>query len=121
MPRRRCGETDSVSAPRNRWEGSVLAWFSIAADDGSGSYSDHVAAALEVLEESGLPYRLGAMGTEVEGPREEVFGVLARCQAALAARPGVRRIATVIKIDDRIGVDTGELERKVAAVRRHRR
>jgi len=99
----------------------VLAWFSIAADDGSGSYSDHVAAALEVLEESGLPYRLGAMGTEVEGPREEVFGVLARCQAALAARPGVRRIATVIKIDDRIGVDTGEMERKVAAVRRHRR
>jgi uncharacterized protein (TIGR00106 family) len=99
----------------------MLAWFSIAPDDGSGSYSHHVAAALEVLEASGLPYRLGAMGTEVEGPREEVFAVLARCQAALAARPGVRRIATVIKIDDRVGVDSGEMERKVAAVRRLRR
>jgi uncharacterized protein (TIGR00106 family) len=95
----------------------MLAWFSIAPDDGSGSYSHHVAAALEVLEESGLSYRLGAMGTEVEGPRDAVFAVLARCQATLAARPGVRRIATVIKIDDRIGVDGGEMERKVEAVR----
>jgi uncharacterized protein (TIGR00106 family) len=99
----------------------VLAWFSIAADDGSGSYSGHVASAVEVLEKSGLPYRLGAMGTEVEGAREEVFAVLARCQAVLAARPGVRRIATVIKIDDRIGVDGGEMERKVEAVVRHQR
>ena len=99
----------------------MLAWFSIAPDDGSGSYSRHVAAALEVLEQSGLPYRLGAMGTEVEGPREEVFAMLSRCQAALAAGPGVRRIATVIKIDDRIGVDSGELKRKVEAVRRHQR
>jgi uncharacterized protein YqgV (UPF0045/DUF77 family) len=56
----------------------------------------------------------------VEGPREEVFAVLARCQSVLAARPGVRRIATVIKIDDRIGVDGGEMERKVDAVMGHR-
>jgi uncharacterized protein (TIGR00106 family) len=88
---------------------------------GLRSYSRHVAAAIEVLEQSGLPYRLGAMGTEVEGPREEVFAVLSRCQTALAARPGVRRIATVIKIDDRIGVEGGELQRKVDAVRRHQR
>jgi uncharacterized protein (TIGR00106 family) len=98
----------------------VLAWFSIAPDDGSGSYSEHVAAAVEVLEESGLRYRLGAMGTEVEGPRDAVFAVLARCQSVLAARPGVRRIATVIKIDDRIGADEGEMDRKVDAVIRHR-
>jgi uncharacterized protein (TIGR00106 family) len=94
----------------------MLAWFSIAPDDGSGSYSGHVAAAVAVLAESGLQYRLGAMGTEVEGPRDEVFALLARCQAVLAVRPGVRRIATVIKIDDRIGVDAGEMDRKVEAV-----
>lgn len=96
----------------------MIAWFSIAPDDGSGSHSGHVAAALRILEESGLRYRLGAMGTEVEGPRAEVFRVLARCQEALAGAPGVRRIATVIKIDDRIGVETGEMERKVEAVER---
>ena len=98
----------------------MLAWFSIAPDDGSGSYSGHVAAAIDVLEQSGLRYRLGAMGTEVEGPRDEVFAVLARCQSVLAARPGVRRIATVIKIDDRIDVESGEMDRKVDAVMRHR-
>lgn len=98
----------------------MLAWFSIAPDDGSGSNSGHVAAALDVLESSGLPYRLGAMGTEVEGPRDRVFDVLARCQATLASRSGVRRIATVIKIDDRVGVDGGEMERKVTAVERRR-
>jgi uncharacterized protein (TIGR00106 family) len=98
----------------------MLAWFSIAPDDGSGSYSRYVADALAVLEESGLRYRLGAMGTEVEGPRAAVFAALARCQEVLAARPGVRRIATVIKIDDRIGVDSGEMDRKVEAVERRR-
>ena len=98
----------------------MLVWFSIAPDDGSGSYSRYVADALAVLEESGLRYRLGAMGTEVEGPRADVFAALARCQEVLAAKPAVRRIATVIKIDDRIGVESGEMERKVEAVERRR-
>jgi uncharacterized protein YqgV (UPF0045/DUF77 family) len=56
----------------------MIAWFSIAPDDGCGSYSKHVAAALGVIKQSGLSFRLGAMGTEVEGPRPEVFAVLAR-------------------------------------------
>ena len=98
----------------------MLAWFSIAPDDGSGSYSRHVAAALDVIRESGLRYRLGPSGTDVEGPRAQVFATLARCQEVLAQAPNVRRIATVIKIDDRIGVDSGELERKVGAVERVR-
>jgi uncharacterized protein (TIGR00106 family) len=96
----------------------MIAWFSIAPDDGSGSYSHHVAAALRVIRQSGLPFRLGAMGTEVEGPRQEVFAVLARCHEILATAPGVRRTATVIKIDDRVGAGSGEMERKLAAVER---
>lgn len=94
----------------------MIAWFSIAADDGSGSYSKQVAAALRIVQESGLRHRLGAMGTEVEGPRGEVFALLARCQEAMAERPGVRRVDTIIKIDDRIGVAEGEIDRKVTAV-----
>ncbi len=96
----------------------MIAWFSIAPDDGSGSYSKHVAAALRIIEESGLTYRLGAMGTEVEGPRDRVLAMLARCHETLATAPGVRRTSTVIKIDDRVGTDTGEMERKVGAVER---
>jgi uncharacterized protein (TIGR00106 family) len=96
----------------------MIAWFSIAPDDGSGSYSKHVAAALEMIRESGLTFRLGAMGTEVEGPREEVLSLLVRCHTALATAAGVRRTSTVIKIDDRVGVDSDEMQRKVSAVER---
>jgi uncharacterized protein (TIGR00106 family) len=94
----------------------MIAWFSIAPDDGSGSYSKHVAAALEMIRESGLTFRLGAMGTEVEGPRDEVLALLVRCHIALATAPGVRRTSTVIKIDDRVDVDSDEMHRKVRAV-----
>lgn len=61
----------------------MIAWFSIAPDDGSGSYSKH-AAAVQMVEASGLRYRLGAMGTEVKGTRDEVLVLLARCHTALA-------------------------------------
>jgi uncharacterized protein (TIGR00106 family) len=94
----------------------MIAWFSIAPDDGSGSYSKHVAAALEIIRESGLAFRLGAMGTEVEGRRDEVLALLVRCHIALATAPGVRRTSTVVKIDDRVGVDSDEMHRKVRAV-----
>jgi uncharacterized protein (TIGR00106 family) len=94
----------------------MIAWFSIAPDDGSGSYSKHVAAALEMIRGSGLTFRLGAMGTEVEGPRDEVLALLVRCHVALATAPGVRRTSTVIKIDDRVDVDSDEMHRKVRAV-----
>jgi uncharacterized protein YqgV (UPF0045/DUF77 family) len=83
----------------------MIAWFSIAPDDGSGSYSKHVAAALRMIEEGGLRFRLGAMGIEVEDRRNDVFALLARCHAAPSTAPGVHRTSTVIKIDDRIGVD----------------
>ena len=94
----------------------MIAWFSIAPDDGSGSYSKHVAAALEMIRGSGLTFRLGAMGTEVEGPRDEVLALLVRCHVALATAPGVRRTSTVIKIDDRVDVDSDEIHRKVRVV-----
>jgi len=107
--------TEQSTEPK---EGSMIAWFSIAPDDGSGSYSKHVAAALEIIRESGLAFRLGAMGTEVEGPRDAVLALLVRCHIALATAQGVRRTGTVIKIDDRVGVDSGEMHRKVSAVAR---
>lgn len=58
------------------------------------------------------------MGIEVEGPRQDAFAVLARCHEVLATAPGVRRTATAIKIDDRVGAAGGEIERKVTAVER---
>lgn len=81
----------------------MTAWFSIAPDDGSGSYSRYVAEALDCLEEAGLTCRLGAMSTEIEGPPAEVFAAIAHCHEVLAAKPGVRRIESFVKVDQRIG------------------
>lgn len=94
----------------------MVAWFSIAPDDGSGSYSKYVADAIAFLDGTGLRYKLGAMGTEIEGPRTDVFDAIAQCHQLLASKPGVRRVATVVKIDDRLGAPEGELERKVESV-----
>jgi uncharacterized protein (TIGR00106 family) len=99
----------------------LVAWFSIAPDDGSGSYGKYVAESIAFLDQTGLKYRLGAMGTEIEGPRAEVFAAIAKCHELLANKPGVRRVETFVKIDDRLGAVAGELERKVESVRRWRK
>ncbi len=98
----------------------MVAWFSIAPDDGSGSYGKYVAEAIRFLDGTRLKYKLGAMGTEIEGPRAEVFDAIARCHQLLASRPGVRRVETIVKIDDRVGAAEGELERKVESVLKKR-
>ena len=45
-----------------------------------------------------------------------MLALLVRCHIALATAPGVRRTSTVVKIDDRVGVDSDEMHRKVRAV-----
>ena len=99
----------------------MVAWFSIAPDDGSSSYGKYVAEAVAFLDTTGLKYRLEAMGTEIEGPRQAVFSAITRCHELLAAKPGVRRVDTFVKIDDRLGAAEGELERKVESVQRNRK
>jgi uncharacterized protein YqgV (UPF0045/DUF77 family) len=47
-----------------------------------------------------------------------VLALLARCHEAPATAHGVRRTETFIKIDDRIGAEGGQMERKVQAVER---
>lgn len=77
-----------------------------------GSLSEAVAAAVRVVRESGLPYRLGSMFTEVEGEWDEVMDVVRRAtEAVLAFAP---RVGLVLKADIRPGHDgmlTGKVER----------
>jgi len=80
-----------------------------------------VAEAIAFLDQTGLRYRLGAMGTEIEGPRAQVFAAIANCHELLANKPGVRRVETLVKIDDRLGATEVELERKVESVQRKRK
>lgn len=83
-----------------------------ASGEGStdGSVHDAVAAAVQVVRESGLPNRTTSMFTEIEGEWDEVFDVVRR--ATEAVLPFGSRVSLVLKADIRPG-RTGELDAKV--------
>jgi uncharacterized protein (TIGR00106 family) len=77
------------------------------------SVSSFVARSVEIVERSGLDYRLHAMGTVVEGELEPLLVLLKQCFAAMQA--DCDRITCSVKFDFRRG-RTGALESKVASV-----
>ena len=91
----------------------VLMEFSMFPLDKGASLSPYVARSLNIIDASGLDYRLGAMGTTLEGPFDEVMAVLKECFDAMAA--DCDRIQCTIKLDFRKG-RSGRLESKVASV-----
>ena len=58
---------------------SVLINFSIFPLDKGESVSQYVARAVKIIKDSGLPHKLGSMGTSVEGEWDEVIRVVASC------------------------------------------
>jgi uncharacterized protein (TIGR00106 family) len=64
------------------------------------SISRHVAHCLDVLEESGLAYQLGPMGTAIEGDLHEVLDAISRMHESTFG-DGIVRVLTTIIIDDR--------------------
>lgn len=63
------------------------------------SIGAHVARSLEIIDGSGVDYRLGPMGTTLEGTWDEVFGVVKRCFERAAE--DCERITLSIKVDYR--------------------
>ena len=91
----------------------MLLAFSVAPSGGEGpdgSVHEAVAAAVEVVRDSGLPNRTTSMFTEIEGSWDEVFDVVRRATEAVA--PFGSRTSLVIKADIRPGHE-GEIEGKV--------
>ncbi len=88
----------------------ILMEFSMYPTDKGASVSDYVKRNLEIIDDSGLPYRLGPMGTCVEGPWDEVMALVRRCHEELST--DCDRIACQIKIDSRKGY-SGRLTSKV--------
>lgn len=76
----------------------MIAEFSINPMD-STHISKDLAFLVEILDVSGLPYRLGPMGTCVEGSWDQVMDAVRRCHLALAARH--ERVVTNVFMDDR--------------------
>ena len=79
----------------------VLAEFSIWPMDKGESVGTYVARAVDIVDRSGLPYKLGPLGTCIEGEWHEVMAVIEQCYKALERDCG--RIACTVKIDYRKG------------------
>ncbi len=92
----------------------VLLEFSLYPTDKGESVSDYVKRNLEIIDDSGLPYRLGPMGTCLEGEYDEVMVVVKKCFDRMSADCG--RVACQIKIDYRAG-RSGRLEAKVQTLK----
>lgn len=72
-----------------------------------------VARILDLVDRSGLPYQLTAMGTLVEGDWDAVMDLVRRCHEAMRAETG--RVYTHVAIDDRPGA-SGRIAGKVRDV-----
>jgi len=81
-------------------------------DQGVG-VSAFVARSLEIIDASGLDYRLHAMGTVIEGEWEEVMAVVTECFERM--KEDCDRITISIKADYRKG-QRGRLDAKVGAI-----
>ncbi|QOV88946.1 MTH1187 family thiamine-binding protein [Humisphaera borealis] len=91
----------------------LLAEISMWPMDKGQSVSPYVARVLDIIDRSGLPYRLGPLGTSIEGEWDEVMAVVKQCFDALAADS--ERVAITMKCDWRKG-RSGSLEGKIASV-----
>jgi uncharacterized protein (TIGR00106 family) len=87
--------------------------FSITPLGAGESVSKYVARAVDVIDKSGLDYRLHAMGTEIEGNLDQLLDVLKRSIEAITA--DCDRVTVTAKIDYRKG-HSGALGAKVASV-----
>ena len=91
----------------------VLLEFSMTPLDKGESVSKQVSRSLDIIDKSGLPYRLNPMGTVLEGSLDDVLKVVRECHTLMASDCG--RISTSIKIDYRKGKQ-GRLETKIKSV-----
>lgn len=91
----------------------VLMEFSMFPLGKGDSLSPYVARILDVVDTSGLDYRLTAMGTLVEGDIVPVLDVVRRCLEVLAQ--DCDRISCSVKLDYRKG-QSGRLDSKVKSV-----
>ena len=90
---------------------SVLVEFSMSPLDKGESVSKYVSRSLDIISNSGVPYRLGPMGTCLEGEWDDVMGVIKQCYDRMSQ--DCARVTCSIKIDARKD-KTGRLTGKIA-------
>lgn len=92
---------------------SVLLEFSMSPLGKGESVSEYVARSLDIIDKSGVDYRLNPMGTVLEGEWSEVMAVVTKCYERMSQ--DCNRISVTIKIDARKGQEH-RLSGKVDAI-----
>jgi uncharacterized protein (TIGR00106 family) len=93
---------------------SVLLNFAMFPTDKGRSVSKYVAKIIELIRESGVPYKLNPMGTTIETETmEEALDIVNR--AYLALEPHADRIYSTISIDVR-KEEMGRMNRKIDSI-----
>ncbi|MDM8006453.1 MAG: MTH1187 family thiamine-binding protein [Phycisphaerae bacterium] len=92
---------------------AMLLEFSMSPLGKGESVSEYVARSLDVIDRSGVPYQLNAMGTVLEGEWDQVVGVVGQCMERMSQ--DCDRITCTIKFDWRKGA-TGRLQSKIDSV-----
>ena len=91
----------------------ILLEFSMSPMGEGESVSRYVARSLDIIDASGLDYRLHAMGTVLEGEWDECFDVVKKCYQVMSDE--CVRIGCTIKVDARKGA-SDRLTGKVKSV-----
>ena len=91
----------------------VLLEFSMSPLGKGESVSKYVSRSLDIIDKSGVDYRLNPMGTVLEGEWDEVLGVVKQCYERM--KKDCPRISCVMKVDYRQD-HKGRLSGKVASV-----
>ena len=91
----------------------VLLEFSMSPLGKGESVGKYVSRSLEIVDQSGVEYRLNPMGTVLEGEWDEGIGVVRQCYEQM--RRDCNRISCTMKIDYRKGKN-GRLSGKISSV-----
>ncbi|NIM20628.1 MAG: MTH1187 family thiamine-binding protein [Candidatus Latescibacteria bacterium] len=76
----------------------MIAFFSVV-PMGKESLSEDVSKVIDVIDKSGIEYRLTSMGTIVEGSPDDVWDLIRKCHDKM--RELSRRVITHVAVDDR--------------------
>ena len=92
---------------------SVLLEVSLTPLDKGESVGRYVSRSLEIIDKGGIDYRVGPMGTCLEGEWDDVMAVVKKCFEAM--KQDCRRISISMKVDYREG-KTNCMQTKVASL-----
>lgn len=91
----------------------MIVQFSIVPIGTGSSLSSEVSRVLELVAQSGLPYKLTPMGTLIEGNWSDIMPLIEKCHAEVLGQ--AERVLTTITVDDRKG-RSGMMDHKIRSV-----